>query len=167
LTSVFDRRDWLAEVVIEEMVPDDLDEVMAIEHRSFPSAWSRCSYERELRNRNSHYFVARHRAEIVGYVGMWALSAECHITTLAVHPEGRRRGLGGRLLRHLIDFAQERGATQVTLEVRERNDAARQLYRRFGFEERGLLPRYYGDTGENGVVMCKLLRVAGGREAAE
>ena len=167
MTSASDRQTWLGQVTIDGMAPEDLDEVLAIEHRSFPSAWSRYSYERELRNRNSHYFAARHEGAVVGYVGMWAIGTECHVTTLAVRPDRRRRGLGSRLLRHLIEFAERRCATHVTLEVRERNDAARRLYMRFGFEERGRLPRYYGDTGENGVVMCRQLKQGGRCEASE
>ena len=70
----------------------DLDEVMAMERESFPSAWSRGSYSRELRNRSSYYFVARLGEQLVGYVGMWVVGDEGHITTIAVHPERRRRG---------------------------------------------------------------------------
>ena len=139
------------------MQPADLDEVLTIERLSFPSAWSRESYLRELRSRNSYYFVARLEGAIIGHAGMWTISDEAHISTLAVHPDRRRRGLGRRLLSHLIQLARRRHAARVTLEVREANYIARSLYRQFGFDETGVLPRYYGDTGETGVIMCKLL----------
>jgi ribosomal-protein-alanine N-acetyltransferase len=143
------------------MTPADLDEVMAIEHASFPSAWSRASYERELRNPSSCYFTAKRGGEVVGYAGMWVIADDAHITTLAVHPQKRRAGLGSRLLDHLIVSAGGRGVARVTLEVRESNRAAQLLYHKFRFEGRGRLPRYYGDTGEDGLVMWKWLSSEG------
>jgi ribosomal-protein-alanine N-acetyltransferase len=157
LTSECGDPDWLETVSIEPMKPDDLDDVLAIERVSFPSAWSRESYLRELRSPNSYYFVARRAGAIIGHAGMWTVSDEAHISTLAVHPDCRSRGLGTRLLGHLIAIARHLGLPKITLEVREVNYTARSLYRRLGFEEKGLLRRYYGDTGENGVVMCKTL----------
>ncbi len=156
-TSGCDDRSWLPATVIAPKRREDLDEVLAIERASFPSAWSRESYLRELRNPNSCYFVARLQGSVIGHAGMWIIGDEAHISTLAVHPDRRRRGLGRRLLSHLIDISLERHIARVTLEVREANSAARALYGEFGFQETGLLPRYYGDTGESGVIMCKVL----------
>ncbi len=161
MTSGCDERAWLDEVVVGNMTQSDLDEVLAIEHQSFPSAWSRASYERELRNRNSYYLTARHGGAVVGYFGMWVVLDEAHITTLAVHPSYRRRGLGAHLLRHLMELARRRGASRVTLEVREQNHAAIAMYQKFGFEPKGVLPGYYGDTKENGVVMWKVISSQG------
>ena len=148
---------WLDRLSIEPMATGDLDEVLAIERGAFPSAWSRGSYERELRNSNTYYLVARSAGVLVAYTGMWIVFDEAHVTTIAVHPQWRRRGLGARLMCRLIGLAGREGAARLTLEVRERNEAALALYRRLGFEEKGVLPGYYGDTGENGIVMWKTL----------
>lgn len=145
------------DVTISPMVPADLDEVLAIERVSFPSAWSRDSYERELRNTGSYYFTVRCAGTLAGYAGMWVIVDEAHITTIAVRPEWRRQGLARRLLDLLIAFAEQSGAVRITLEVREHNDAARALYRKLGFQATGVLHGYYGDTGENGIVMWKTL----------
>ena len=157
MTSGSDSRAWLDGVVVEPMAPEDLDEVLVIERESFPSAWSRGSYDRELRSSNSYYFVARSAGVLVAYAGMWIVFDEAHITTIAVHAQWRRRGLAARLMSMLIAFAHSQGAVRLTLEVRERNEAGLALYRKLAFEEKGLLPGYYGDTGENGVVMWKAL----------
>lgn len=125
------------------------------------------SYLRDLRNRNSLYLVARRNGEVVGYAGMWLIGDEAHISTLAVHPSCRRRGLGRRLLSYLLEAAEERGAREVTLEVREANSAARALYEQFGFKSRGLIPHYYGDTGEDALVMGKALSSPRDREQTE
>ena len=148
---------WLDSVSIEPMAREDLDEILTIERLSFPSAWSRESYLRELRSRNSYYFVARLAGAVIGHAGMWTVSDEAHISTIAVHPDHRGRGVGRLLLSRLIQLARHHHAAKVTLEVREANHIARSLYRTFGFDEAGVLPRYYGDTGETGVIMCKVL----------
>jgi ribosomal-protein-alanine N-acetyltransferase len=166
LTWACDDRDWVKEVELVRMTPADLDEVMVIERHSFPSAWSRGSYERELRNANSCYFTAKHDGAVVGYIGMWIIADDAHITTLAVHPRRRRAGLATRLIQHLMDFARNLGAVRITLEVREGNRAAQALYHKFGFEDRGRLRRYYGDTGEDGLVMWKRLSSEGSGESA-
>lgn len=161
-TSDCGERDSLRDVSVERMDPCDLDVVLAIERACFPSAWTRESYLVELRNPRSWYVVARQAGEVIGYAGMWVIEGEAHITTLAVHGARRQRGLGSLLLSQLLGVAAARGAARVTLEVRERNLAAQSLYEKFGFEKTGELFRYYGDTGENAVVMCKTL--APGRE---
>ena len=43
--------------VIDEMTLDDIDEVSAVETRSFPSAWPISAYRRELRNRRQSFYV--------------------------------------------------------------------------------------------------------------
>jgi ribosomal-protein-alanine N-acetyltransferase len=139
------------------MRPRDLDAVLAIERVSFPSAWSADSYLRELRNPCSHYFVARLGDKIIGYAGMWTVSGEAHVSTLAVAPSYRRLGLGEHLMQHLISVAVEHNSALMTLEVRQSNLQAQILYHKLGFQVRGLLRRYYGDTDEDGIIMCKVL----------
>jgi N-acetylglutamate synthase len=55
------------------------------------------------------------------------------ITLVEVLPEMRRRGLARWVLRALVDWAVEEGATDAFLQVEERNEAARALYRGAGF----------------------------------
>ena len=44
-------------------------------------------------------------ASIVGFAGLWLMVDEAHITTIAVHPEYRRRGIGELMLSALIQIA--------------------------------------------------------------
>lgn len=157
MTSGCDERDWIDQVVIEPMTPGHLAAVLAIERASFPSAWTADSYLRELRNPNGRYFVAQVGGQVAGYAGMWVVADEAHISTIAVHPDQRRRGLGTRLLAHLVAVAEDLQARQIILEVRWSNLAAQALYVKLGFRPIALRPRYYADTGEDGVVMRKTL----------
>jgi len=90
---------------------------------------------------------------------MWVILDEAHLTTIAVHPSYRRRGLGSYLVRLAIDLARRNQAKRITLEVRETNIPALELYQKLGFVRKGFLRRYYGDTGENGIVMWRILEV--------
>lgn len=93
------------------------------------------------------------RATVVGYAGIWLNLEEGHITTIAVHPTHRSRGVGELLLLGLIDQAYELGATQLTLEVRVSNSVAQKLYAKYGFRILGERKRYYTDNGEDAAIM--------------
>jgi ribosomal-protein-alanine N-acetyltransferase len=70
-----------------------------------------------------------------------------------VAPEWHRRGIATRLLVVLARHAIERGADNLTLEVRVSNDAAKELYRRFGFAPAGIRRNYYAEVNEDALVM--------------
>lgn len=97
--------------------------------------------------------VDQRRALIVGFIGVWMLPDEAHIVTVAVRDGHRRQGLGEQLLISAIEMAQEQGQSLLTLEVRVSNEAALQLYDKYGFEQVGLRPRYYSDNHEDAYVL--------------
>jgi len=90
---------------------------------------------------------------IVGYAGLWLMTDEAHITTIAVDPDFQGNGLGELLLVALIDRAKQIGARWLTLEVRVTNDVAQKLYEKYTFKEMGIRRRYYSDNGEDALVM--------------
>ncbi len=142
------------EFIIRPMKLQDVEAVYEIESRSFPQPWSQATFASEIQdNRFAHYLVARAGRETVGYGGMWVILDEAHITTLAVLPECRNRGLGGRLLRYLMDLALHQGAIRMTLEVRTSNEEAINLYKKYGFVKRGMRKEYYQD--EDAYIMWK------------
>jgi [ribosomal protein S18]-alanine N-acetyltransferase len=132
----------------------DLGAVHAIEHASFTTPWPDDAYRSEIEtNRLATYLVATIGDAVVGFAGIWLMVDEAHITTFAVDPGWRRRGIGERLLLTLLDASVERGAREATLEVRLSNVAARRLYEKYGFRPVGLRPRYYSDNGEDALIM--------------
>jgi [ribosomal protein S18]-alanine N-acetyltransferase len=90
---------------------------------------------------------------IVGYGGLWLSVDEGHITTIAVAPEYRGRGIGELILNGLIDQGMALNADMLTLEVRVSNVVAQQLYLKYGFKAAGTRPRYYTDNGEDALIM--------------
>lgn len=90
---------------------------------------------------------------VVGYGGLWLMVDEAHVTSVAVRPEFRGKGLGQLLMLALFDVALQRSARWLTLEVRIGNTAALRLYKKLGFREAGIRPRYYTDNNEDAVIM--------------
>ncbi len=90
---------------------------------------------------------------IVAYGGFWIIVDEAHITNIAVDPDKRRLGLGKKLVDGMIDEMEKMGMENVTLEVRESNIAARELYAGFGFADAGRRPKYYQDPKEDAIIM--------------
>lgn len=143
-----------ARVIVEPMRLDDVPAVHDIERLSFRTPWPAYAFEQELRsNRLAHYLVARAGDRVVGFAGIWLMVDEAHVTTFSVHPDWRRQGIGRQLLLSLAELSGAIGARCMTLEVRESNTAAQDLYRAFGFAMAGRRPGYYTDDGEDALVM--------------
>jgi len=106
-----------------------------------------------LPSRSVVTLASTHQASIVGFAGLWLMVDEAHITTIAVHPDYRGKGLGELELVSLIDIAYQIGAKWVTLEVRVSNYVAQSLYRKYGFREAGMRRRYYSDNQEDALIM--------------
>ena len=58
-----------------------------------------------------------------------------HLEVLVVGPDARRAGLGERLSEAVQDEARKRGAGSMTLHVFGRNERARALYQKLGYDE--------------------------------
>ena len=139
---------------VEPMTLDDLPSVHAIERASFAVPWPDDAYRNEIQtNRLATYVVARLGEDVVGFAGLWVMVDEAHITTFAVDPRWRRRGVGERMLLTLLDLAVARQAREATLEVRLSNLPARKLYEKHGFRPVGIRVRYYSDNGEDALIM--------------
>ncbi len=139
---------------IEAMQLSDLSAVTRIELLSFSTQWPHDAFANELRsNKLAHYFVGRVGSRIVAYGGIWVILEDSHVTTIAVDPDLRGRRYGERLLLHLLDTAIELGAAWMTLEVRESNVSAQQLYQKYGFTTVTTRKSYYSDNNESALVM--------------
>lgn len=145
-------------ICVMEMTERNLDAVLGIENLSFASPWSKNSFLYELQeNKRAVYLAASEEERIIGYIGMWVILDEGHITNLAVHPDYRRHGVAWRLIETLTVTAADRGLARLTLEVRRTNFTAQQLYLKAGFVSAGVRPRYYKDNDEDALIMWKTL----------
>lgn len=164
------------DVEIVPMRSQDLDQVVEIERQSYRSPWPRQLFLDDLSRDWAHidlaWGLARELARelvqmpapeqhapgstgrVLGYCNYWLVQDEVHLLNLAIHPAVRRRGIGTRLMQHLLAVARANVCRYVTLEVRKSNAPAQALYRAHGFEAVGLRPRYYAEDGEDAIVMA-------------
>ncbi|MBC7765532.1 MAG: ribosomal protein S18-alanine N-acetyltransferase [Hyphomonadaceae bacterium] len=146
------------DVNIRRMTVTDIDSVMVVETLSFTIPWSRNAFIMEASNDLAVYFVAEVDACPIGYIGLWKVVDEGHITNVAVHPDFRRNHIGCALLDTLLAYANEQQLVTLFLEVRESNVEAQALYAQYGFEFIGRRRGYYTDNGEDALLMEKVLK---------
>ena len=136
----------------------DLAGVMEIEKASFATPWSSKTFLNLLRRPNAALFVAEAApGRIVGYAVVWFAGPEAELGDLAVEGASRGRGIGSALVGTVLDEAARRDVTEIYLEVRESNEAARRLYERHDFEILNRRPKYYTDPVEDALVMRRRL----------
>ncbi len=139
---------------IGPMTLADLDEIVAIERVSFPTPWTPAAFRYEMQqNRVARCTAMRAGTRVVGYLCLWEIGHEIHITNLAVHPDWRHRGIGRALLAAALAEGVARGVALAFLEVRPSNAPALALYGSLGFQVIGRRNGYYFDTGEDALVM--------------
>ena len=146
-------------VLLAPMLADDLDAVLAIEHKSFSMPWTDTMFLSEMRQGpGSQLLVARlekRPTTIVGYVGYRAVLDEMHVMIVAVAPAWRRRGIAQRMLSEAMEQARQADCARAILEVRASNVGAQQLYYRLGFAPVGVRPKYYQRPSEDALILWR------------
>lgn len=138
---------------------DHLDRIAEIEALCFTTPWSRKSFADSMANEQViSFFTALIDNEIVGYICLFHLFEEGELLNIAVSPDYRKRGFGQQLMNKTFEYLEQKDVTRITLEVRESNNNAKNLYIKNGFKAIGIRKNYYTSPTENGIVMEKLLK---------
>lgn len=151
----------MEKIKIEKMTLEDIDGVLEVCANSFPIPWSRKSFEEEMGNMLATYLVAKLDNKVVGFIGLWFVMDECHITNIAVHNEYRNKHIATELVNAMFECCKEHESAYVLLEVRSSNVAAKELYKKFGFKEDVVRKDYYknpDNTREDAIVMSLEIR---------
>ena len=143
---------------IRLMKKEDVDEIYKIEENCFPDPWSKDSIMKELKNDLARYLVAEVDGKLAGYIGVWFVVDEGHITNVAVHSDFRGRKIGDRLVNDMVNLCKENNLVAMTLEVRNSNRIAQNLYRKYGFKMGGIRKEYYSDNKEDAIIMWNQLK---------
>lgn len=142
-------------LLVRSMRYNDIGQIVEIEKKCFSLPWSRESFEGELLNEHAYYECAEDDGNVVGYMGMWKILDEGHITNVAVLPEYRNKGIATMLIDKMIAVCKCSEIYNMTLEVRESNLPAINLYKKFGFFSVGKRPKYYQMPLEDAIIMWK------------
>jgi len=78
------------------------------------------------------------------------------LLAIAISPQYQRRGIGGRLLRHMEGLARDLGIEELLIHTAPANQAAHRFFGRNGFIQRGFVDCYY-PMGQQAVEMSKRL----------
>ncbi|MGL5714106.1 MAG: ribosomal protein S18-alanine N-acetyltransferase [Paraclostridium sp.] len=145
-------------LIIRNMTIDDVDGVFEVEKNCFEHYWSKSEFEKEMKNDVARYLVAKIDKKIVGYVGIWFVAGEGHITNVAVHNDYRGKKIGDVLIKYLVKMCEENNIFAMTLEVRVSNIVAQNLYKKYGFKLAGIRKEYYSDNKEDAMIMWSQLK---------
>ena len=128
-------------------------------------SWTRGRVARNIADRDTLSVVACQGGRMIGFAIAYFGDEHAHLNLLAVQREYQRLGIGTRMLHWLEESARTAGIRAVHLEVRARNQPARRFYRRLGFVEMALLPRYYRGAEAAVWMACDLRTMARRRVA--
>ncbi|WP_448659760.1 ribosomal protein S18-alanine N-acetyltransferase [Sphingomonas sp. CJ99] len=108
----------------------------------FGEAWTQAQVGGMLALPGVALVLAAAEGAAIGFALTRRILDEAELLLLAVDPAARKRGIGGALLRSVIDECRMHGVHHLHLEVRANNPAIA-LYRRVGFVQSGVRPGYY------------------------
>ncbi len=140
-------------LIIEKMTSKDIDGVFEVEKSCFEDYWSKEAFKKEMTNNVARYLVAKIDHKVVGYVGIWFVLDEGHITNVAVHKDYRGKKIGDKLVKSLVELSKENNIASMTLEVRVSNLPAQNLYKKYGFKLAGIRKEYYSNNKEDAMIM--------------
>lgn len=128
---------------LETMRVGDVEAVLAIEQRAYEFPWTRGNFIDSLAA-GYEAFVLRDEADaLLGYFLAMPGVGELHLLNITVAPALQGRGHARGMLDALQALARAQGCEQIWLEVRQSNERARAVYRRYGFAEVGQRRAYY------------------------
>ena len=121
----------------------------------FDDFWKPEILNTELLNENSKCIIAENSlGEILGFASIWKAVDDIHITNIAVRKDARTQGIGSLLLKGILEISKNYGFQSVTLEVKDTNIPAIELYLKHGFKKVGMRKKYYNNT-DDAVIMTK------------
>ncbi|WP_242631644.1 ribosomal protein S18-alanine N-acetyltransferase [Sedimentibacter sp. zth1] len=144
-------------IIIRPMEQGDIDDIVKVENNSFSTPWSREAFTKELSNPMALYLCVVYEEHVIGYAGLWKIYDEGHITNVAILSTFRGHGISKLLMKDMIEMSIENNINRLTLEVRESNLVALNLYTKLGFENCGKRPKYYSNPTEDAIIMWKEL----------
>ena len=141
---------------VREISLGDLDGIVQIERAVNPFPWG----EEALRDTivsSGHHLVSLREGRVVGFLLSNFVFDEAQLLLIGVSPDWQGVGVGGQLLKELINRSQDRGQKLIYLEVRSGNERAIRLYRSLGFMDIGVRRDYYpGLVGREDAIVMSL-----------
>jgi GNAT superfamily N-acetyltransferase len=139
----------MSELTVREAGADDLEAVVRLQREdvirevhedAVPVAAYRAAFDEITADAHQQLLVGEVGGEVVATAQVTWIRRLTYVggemgvvESVRVRSDLRGRGLGERLMRHVVDLARDRGAVRVELTTNARRDAARRFYERLGF----------------------------------
>lgn len=145
-------------IIYSRKLSDDAAEKLSALDRMCVGAegWSAASFRSEAEKDNGYVLYAMDGENVIALLSGYSAAGEADITSVAVHPDHRRRGLAAMLLERFTELIPD-DTESIFLEVRESNAPAIALYEKCGFRRLSVRKNFYSQPRENAVVMQKIL----------
>ena len=138
----------------------DIPNILELERKAYRGylAWQMKDFVHDWKNNPYCVYLvleleSHGSAQLVGMINGRFRQRGGHISHVIIDPEFQGQGLGKVLVEHFLRAAQLLNVPAVTLEVRESNYRAQQLYTGFGFKRRNIKRFYYSDNHEDAIEM--------------
>lgn len=147
--------------VLSNPTREDVHDLVAIQRSAYggKAPWDASTLRNDIEfNRRSYYIIVKNENQkSVAFIGTWMSAKEVHISNLCVLEDYQGLGIGSFLVQEMKRIGSQLKRQYFTLEVRVSNHGARDLYKRLGFKEVRIKPRYYYDNKEDAVDMKMFL----------
>ena len=142
--------------MIRRIKSEDIEEIVKLENEVLNTTLGSEILTLAIRSEMAYYYVYLDDNRIVGYISSSFDGTSIEILNFCVYKEYQKKGIGTKLITHLLDELYLRGANNSVLEVRESNTNAISFYERIGYKTIHVRKNYYSN-GENALMMQKLL----------
>tara|TARA_Y100001968_G_C19162296_1_gene621458 strand:+ start:290 stop:760 length:471 start_codon:yes stop_codon:yes gene_type:complete len=132
----------------------DINDCLYLDEIALGGLWNKKEWENELTGGYKVCLGIIQDYKLLAFVNGWIIIDELQINAICVHPKHLRKGIGYNLLNELLIKAKMKGCNKATLEVKESNIAAQELYKKIGFLRKGFRNSYYKD-GSNAILQWK------------
>lgn len=128
---------------IRKATISDSSSILNFEYQDLECGYSLEQIKESLLNDNYLNYIAFLNDEPVGYLSCNCILDECELIKVIVDKKFRHKGIGGELIKCLINFANSEKMSKIFLEVRKDNINAIKLYEKFGFQKFAERKKYY------------------------
>lgn len=151
-------------MTIIPMKEEHLPQLVQLEQACFSTPWSLTVLTESFHQENIHFWVALEEETLLGSASVSVVLSEGYINNVAVFPQYQNKGIAGKLLDAMIEFAKDtqKPLDFLTLEVRESNVQAIALYKSRGFQQIALRKNYYEKPQEHALMMNLYTNPTGG-----
>lgn len=154
-----ERRGLMPKINISPMKKEDITEAVKLEKLYFSLPWSEKAFLDAFDGGNSYFTSAKTQENLLaGYGGMYFAGGEGYIYNIAVKKEYHGQKIGQMLVQKLIDYSLEKDLEFLSLEVRESNTAAINLYKKMNFKVLGKRKSFYSNPKEDAFIMTLFLK---------